>query len=252
MNHDPERHAAAYLEGDLDEDPRREFESHMLGCDRCWAEVASARRGRALAEALREPTPQKVRERLRAIAATTPGAVEEGMTAPGEAPHRFGKGGFGRTARARLLIAAAAAVVLIAPASLLLAGSGGEGAGDPLLAAVSVYRAGDEADAARAPSPPVRRIGSLTWRATTSEDLDGHPATLHRYADPGGAQVLLVSSTHRFPRAPGAQDVDGGPSWIAEVGDAALFCADKPGVSWLAIGATRQQALAAGRGIGLR
>lgn len=253
MNHDPERDAAAYIEGDLDGELRRDFESHMLRCDRCWAEVTSARRGRALAEALREPAPQSARERLRAVAATSPAAVAEGMTAPGATQRRPWAEAPRRAARTRVLLATAATVVVIAPATLFLGDSGGDGAADPLAAAASVYHAGGQAGGStQLPSPPTRRIGSLAWRGTAVQDLDGHPAILHRYADPAGRQVLLVSSAHRFPRAPGAEDVDGGPSWIAEVGDAVMFCADKPGVSWLAIGSTRQQALAAGRGIGLR
>jgi hypothetical protein len=57
MRHDPERMAAAYLAGELGRRQRERFEAHVLECDDCWREVGLGRRGRALAESMREVAP---------------------------------------------------------------------------------------------------------------------------------------------------------------------------------------------------
>src|ERR671910_740635 len=54
MRHEPERLAAAYLAGELGRRQRERFEAHMLACEECWQEVGLGRRGRALAESIRE------------------------------------------------------------------------------------------------------------------------------------------------------------------------------------------------------
>jgi anti-sigma factor RsiW len=72
MRHDPEARAAAYLGGELRRRQREQFETHLLGCDDCWGQVVLGRRGRAMAESLREVAPQRLRERLRATVEITP------------------------------------------------------------------------------------------------------------------------------------------------------------------------------------
>ncbi|HEV8165318.1 MAG TPA: zf-HC2 domain-containing protein, partial [Actinomycetota bacterium] len=54
MGHDPQRLAAAYLGGELSRHRRERVEAHLLECEACWGEVQAARRGRALAESVRE------------------------------------------------------------------------------------------------------------------------------------------------------------------------------------------------------
>jgi anti-sigma factor RsiW len=50
LKHDPERNAAAYLDGLLSGARRRMFERHILECEDCWREVDLGRKGRSVAE----------------------------------------------------------------------------------------------------------------------------------------------------------------------------------------------------------
>lgn len=240
MRHDPERLAAGYLGGELNRRRRERFETHMVGCDDCWREVTAARRGRTLAETLREVAPQQARERIRIVAATAPQTGPRGW----------------RGVRYLLITGSAVIVLLVAllvagGTVLLPPGPGRAGEPPPLAAAVAAYhKPGGDWTAAGA-TPPVPRIGALTWRGATTRDLGGQPATVHLYAD-AGHRLLVARSPQRFPNALHVEHVDGGPSWVATIDGTVMFCADRPGSSWLAIGETRDQVLAAGRTLGLR
>lgn len=239
--HDPERAAAAYLGGELTRRRRERFESHILGCDDCWREVTAGRRGRTLAETLREIAPQQARERIRAVAATVPEVGPRGW--PG--------------LRFPLVVSGVALVALLVAgvlAGMLLLWYGPAGATQPapLTAAVATYQQPDGGWSATAAAPPVSRIGGLTWRGASARELGGQPATVHLYADDAGRRLLVARSGQPFPDAAHVDPVDRGPSWVATVDGAVLFCADEPKSSWLAIGATREQVLAAGRALGLR
>lgn len=129
-------------------------------------------------------------------------------------------------------------------------GRGGQPA--PLTVAVATYQEPGDDWSTAGPAPPLPDIGDLTWRGATSRDLGGHPATVHLYADNAGHRLLVARSPQPFPDAAHLDRVDGGPSWIATIDGAVMFCADRPGSSWLAIGATRDQVLAAGHVLGLR
>ena len=76
VTHDPLT-AAAYLAGELTTAERTEFESHLLTCDECWAELDTARRGQAPVELAREQAPPQLRQRIRAaITRRRPGPCE--------------------------------------------------------------------------------------------------------------------------------------------------------------------------------
>jgi len=64
--HDPERHAAEYVTGELPARARRWFERHVLDCEDCWREVLLGRFGRQAAEDAWEPVPVGLRDRVRA------------------------------------------------------------------------------------------------------------------------------------------------------------------------------------------
>jgi anti-sigma factor RsiW len=64
--HDPERHAATYVSGELSGRRRRWFESHLLDCEDCWREVLIGRLGRRLASDVRDVAPVALRDRIRA------------------------------------------------------------------------------------------------------------------------------------------------------------------------------------------
>lgn len=238
MRHDPERLAAAYLGGELTRRRRERFESHMLGCDACWHEVTAARRGRNLAEALREVTPQRVRERIRGLAALTPQPP----------PRRMPGLGF------PLLLATGVvlAVLVVVGGAMLWRTPGQEAEPAPLTAAVAAYQQpGGDWNAASS-DPPVSEIGALTWRGMTSRSLGGQPVALHLYADNAGHRLLVARSPQPFPEAAHVDPIGGGPSWVATIDGTVIFCVDRPAASWLTVGETRAQVLAAGRALGLR
>lgn len=234
MRHDPERATAAYLAGDLGRRGRARFERHLLDCEDCWRETHAARTGRLLAESLREAAPPTVRERIRGIAALPPPEPAPSRTAPLWWPY--------------LLVATAAAVavllVLIAPWNMPTQPAS-------LTAATDLYRTGTPPATSTEGPPPARSIASYHWQGTTQRELAGLPATIHTYTDPAGQRLLVISSPHRFPRALDAREINPAPSWIATVDGATLLCADQPDISWLAVAATPDDALTAGRNLGL-
>lgn len=241
MRHDPERVAAAYLSGELSPGRRDRLESHMLECDACWREVSVGRRGRAIAEAQREVAPQRVRERVRGVAATV----------PDRQPRRW------PGLRLPLLVTASGLAVLLVALVTVLAWSDSDRRDQPVAIAdvVAAYRQAGGEWSANA-DPPARRIEGLSWRGSRTAVVGGQPATLHLYTDGdidgGGDRLLVVRSPRRFPQAAHAEPLNDGPNWIARSGGAVVFCADRAGFSWLAVGQSRARVLAAGDSLGLR
>ena len=239
MIHDPELAAAAYLDGELDAVTRGQFEAHMLDCTECWEQVALARRGRALAEALREPAPQRLRETARAIAA---------LPVPEPAPTRAASG---LTRRRLLMLGAAAAVTVAAPAAWMVANTGGHTGrhSDPLVAADAAFH--DAVADSPTGTPPVARIGELGWRGSTQLDLAGYHSTGYRYTGTGQGSVLLVSCGRAFPRPANAVDLPGGRGWVVSMAHCTIVCTEHGGASWLSIADTREAALHAATAAGL-
>lgn len=239
MKHDPERIAAAYLAGELTGRRKDGFEAHLLTCDDCWAEVRDGRRGRLLAESLRQVAPAQLRERVRAIAATEPASSPSRRRRP-------------MPPRLLVLGATAAAIATLLVISGLLLVPHQHDQPRPIAAAVAAY---ETAGPDRSPSgiePPITAIGSFTWQATSRRDLGGIHATLFRYADPAGRTLLIIRSPDPIPTADGARRLSSHTtSWTATVHHASLFCADQPGVSWLALAPDPTLVRAAGNALGL-
>jgi putative zinc finger protein len=230
MRHDPERMAAAYLAGELARRQRERFEAHILECDECWREVGLGRRGRALAESLREVAPQRLRERVRGTVAATPPAH--------------------RRARSPVVLAATVAVlVAVVAGGLLLAQRPAQP--PAIAAAVAGYRAGGPAWTGVATPPAARRLGDLQWRASGRGELAGLPVLAHSYQDAAGHRVVWLRAERRFPEAAGARLMPGGVTWIAEVDGVVVFCADRPAPS-LVVGQDRAEVLLAAQRLGLR
>jgi hypothetical protein len=226
MRHDPERMAAAYLAGELRQ--RERFEAHVLACDDCWREVGLGRRGRALAESIREVAPQRLRERVRATVAATP-------------PTRRGR-------RRGVLAATMAVLVAVVAGGLLLAQQPAQP--PAIAAAVAGYRAGGPAWAGAATPPPARWLGDLTWQASGRGEVAGLPVLAHTYQDAAGHRVVLLRAARLFPEAAGARPMPDGATWIAEVDGVVLFCADRPAPS-LVVGQDRAEVLLAAQRLGL-
>jgi hypothetical protein len=228
MRHDPERMAAAYLAGELGRRQRERFEAHILACEDCWREVGLGRRGRALAESMRQVAPQRLRERVRVTVAATP-------------PTRRGR-------RRGVLAATMVLLAAVVAGGLLVAQRPAQP--PAIAAAVAGYRAGVPAWTGAATPPSARRLGDLTWQASGRGELAGLPVLAHSYQDAAGHRVVLLQGDRLFPEAAGARPMPNGATWIAEVDGVVLFCADRPAPS-LVVGQDRAEVLLAAQRLGL-
>jgi hypothetical protein len=233
MGHDPERVAAAYLGGGLRRTQRERFERHLLDCEDCWAEVQAGRRGRALAESVREVAPQHLRERVRATIEATPAR-----------PRRW-------RVRPPALLAAALVLAAVVAGGLLVTRAQ-QPQPPPIAAAVAAYQAGGATWSGTATAPPAWRLGDLVWRGSGRGVVGGLPVVAHTYQDAAGHRVVLLRAEDRsFPEAVGARHAAAGETWVAEVGGVVLFCADRPWPS-LVVGQDEAEVLLAADQLGLR
>lgn len=230
MGHDPQRLAAAYLGGELSRRRRERVEAHLLECEACWGEVQAARRGRALAESVREVAPHDLRDRVRATVELVPAGRR-----------RWPVGWAG--------LAAAVTVAAVLVGGLLVAGR------QPtqpaaIAAVVASYREGGATWRGPADPPRIRQLGDLRWRGSGRGTLGGLPVVAHTYQDPAGDRVVLLQAYRSFPTAVGAHHPAGSDTWITEVDGVVLFCADRPAPS-LVVGQDRAKVLVAAARLGL-
>jgi hypothetical protein len=230
MGHDPQRAAAAYLGGELGRRQRERFQAHLLECEDCWREVQAARRGRALAESVREVAPHDLRDRVRATIEATPAGRRRWAV------------------RWAGLAAAATLAALVAGGLLVAERQPAQPA--PIAAAVASYQTGAWAWSGRAGPPPVRQLGELRWHGSGRSTLGGMPVVAHTYQDAAGHRVVLLQADRSFPTAVGAHHPAGSDAWVTEVDGVVLFCADRPTPS-LVVGQDRVQVLLAAARLGL-
>jgi Putative zinc-finger len=230
MGHDPQRLAAAYLGAELSRRQRERFQAHLLECEACWGEVQAARRGRALAESVREVAPHHLRERIRATVEMVPA-------------------GRRRWAVGWTALAAAVAVAAVLAGGLLVAGRQPPQPAT-IAAAVASYRQGGATWHGPADPPRIRQLGDLRWRGSGRGTLGGLPVVAHTYQNPAGDRVVLLQADRSFPTAVGAHHPAGSDTWITEVEGVVLFCADRPAPS-LVVGQDRTKVLVAAARLGL-
>ena len=211
MGHDPQRLAAAYLGGELSRRRRERVEAHLLECEDCWEEVQAARRGRALAELVREVAPHDLRDRIRATVEVDPA---------GRRRRAVGWAG----------LAAAVCVAAVLVGGLLVTGRQPTQPAT-IAAAVASYREGGATWRGPADPPRIRQLGDLRWRGSGRGTLGGLPVLAHTYQDPAGHRVVLLQADRSFPTAVGAHHPAGSDTWISEVDGVVLFCADRPAPS---------------------
>jgi len=165
MAHDDPR-VVSYLAGDLDAAGAEAFEGHLVDCDDCWRAAGADRRGRALAESLRELAPPSIRDRVRM-------SVEAGSPKTSPSRRRRGVGA--------VIVALAATLV----AAGVLARLGGGAPADPVAAVLH---------AAAAPPASGSVVVGGERVELTREVLDGRVVTVGRSAAsfpmPVGARVL--------------------------------------------------------------
>jgi hypothetical protein len=221
MGHDPEADAARYLGGQMSARRRAQFSQHLLDCDACWQEVATAQEGRRQLEAVRTVAPAHLRDRVRALAQAVEAPV--GTASRRRVP---------ALPRLRPALAAAAAVVVLAAGVLTATSFVDRNPGDPaaLRAAVADFQArtlpGREMPATAAPD-----LSALDLRPVGAGggEYDGLDVDGYVYRDDVGRWLVLYLSQGPFPTAPGAEPLAGpdGP-WIAHRGDAVVLCARFP------------------------
>jgi hypothetical protein len=241
MAHDPAGLAATYLAGELGRRQRDRYERHLLECEHCWREVQTARRGRALAESIREVTPQRLRERVRATVETAPANGRPWRRWPGAITRPPG--------RRRVLAAGVALVALLALAAGGLLDRVGPAQPEAIAAAVARYQAGDRW-APTAARPPARRLGDLELRRSGQGRLGELPVVAFVYQDQAGHRVTLLRASRSFPTAAGARHQPTAAMWLAEVDQVVVLCADRPWPSLL-VGQDRAEVLLAANRLGL-
>jgi hypothetical protein len=192
--------------------------------------VRLGRRGRALAESMRQVAPQRLRERVRATVAATPPTRRHGRL----------PGVLAATTMAVIAAVVAGGLLLVQRPTQPPA----------IAAAVASYRTGVPAWVGAATPPAVRRLGDLQWRASGRGEVAGLPVLAHTYQDAAGHRVVLLRADQRFPQAADARLMPGGVTWMAEVDGVVVFCADRPAPS-LVVGQDRAEVLLAAQRLGL-
>jgi hypothetical protein len=221
--------AAWILGGEFRRRRRERFQAHLLEWEACWGEVQAARRGRALAESVREVALHHLRDRIRAtvevVRLAVVGGRSGGLASPPSPSPRCSPAASWSPAGSRPS----------RPRSP-----------PPSPATGRVARAG----AAR---PTPHASGSWVTYA------GGARAAAHwaicqwcpHLPGPAGDRVVLLQADRSFPTAVGAHHPAGSGTWMSEVEGVVLFCADRPAPS-LVVGRDRAKVLVAAARLGLR
>jgi hypothetical protein len=182
----------AYLSGELPGADRDVFEAHLLTCDRCWADVDTARRGRSLATQARETTPEPLRQRVyAAVAAARPAR---------------------RRPRTRVAVAAAVALLAAVTAAVVVRAFGPADQPLPIAVAVAGYR-DDRLPGSAIPQRGGPDLSALRLAGTgaSAGRLAGQPVTGYAYRDDTGRRLLIYLSDRPFPM-PAQADHPNGPA----------------------------------------
>ncbi len=169
--HDDPR-LVGYLAGELALADNERFEAHLVGCDSCWSAVSQDRRGRALAESLRELAPAALRDRVR-MEVEASGPMPATVVRSGRRRHRRG--------------AAAALALLALVGAATWASTLDRHPAEPAAVAAVVHAAHD-------PTPPASMVVRGRTVALIRDSLDGRQVTLavseEPFAMPAAARTL--------------------------------------------------------------
>jgi anti-sigma factor RsiW len=221
MIHDAEETAARYLGGQMSGRRRARFSQHLLDCDECWQEVATAQEGRRLLEATRTVAPAHLRDRVRAL------AQAEGQPTATSRRRRLSLPQLTPALVLSLVVVLLAAGGVLTTTSLL-----DRGPSDPpaVTAAVADFASrelpGRQLPAAAAPDLSALR---LTPVGAGGGVYDGLAVDGYAYRDAAGRRLVLYLSDEAFPTAVGAEPLDGpdGP-WVVRRGGVVVLCARSP------------------------
>lgn len=216
MDHDPERWAAAYLEG-MAAQERAAFEEHLLACEACWREVRLARAGRALAEGLADRAPAGLRDTIRA--SVTAAAAEQ-------------RRGTSRLGRPRALAAVAVVVVLLGTLALWRpwqhqSGPAMAAGGSTVAEAVARFR-DDQLPGTAIPAQRAPDLGRLGLRLAGAAEgtIEGVDVTVFAYRDRTGSRLDVYRSAQSIPETGEAHEVGGTDedAWRSSVGGITVIC----------------------------
>jgi hypothetical protein len=220
MTHDSEQLAAVWLGGGMRRRARLRYEIHLLDCEACWHEVTQARRGRSLAEGVRDVAPPALREGIRTAIAT----IAAGNRAQ-QVPlftHR-------RTVAAITTVA----VVTVALLGALRPWDSSQGpsdhgvSGEPVLADVVASYRNAQLPGTAIPghsAPDLSRVG-LQLVGAAAGRFDGAAISGFAYRDVVGDRVTLYIGSTSFEEATDAHELAGPEgAWTAVVGGVNILC----------------------------
>jgi len=220
-----DRLLTAFLAGDLDPVGARQWDEHLLECERCWRAVREDRAGRQAAQMLRQPAPPELADRVAFAVEMAAAAGPAAWRRPRPAARARRPGRYGRWLRWRLAGAGVLAVGLAVAVVMALLPGGHRADGVPAaVAAVAQYAqaippvAGDHRS-----YPGVRAVPVEVGRPVTV--TAGGQRILLRTWRLGGAEAVVAVSDHPFPMPARAQRVSsGGMAWSARLGRLGLYC----------------------------
>jgi hypothetical protein len=217
-----DRLLAAFLAGELDPAAARRWDEHLLECEACWRAVREDRAGRQAAQALRQPAPPGLADRVAF-------AVEVAAAGRTAAPRRTGQGiRSGRRGRhdRRLhwRLAGAGAVAAGLAITLLVAlPPGGHQAGSVPAAVAAVARYAQAIPPPTGEQHPQRAAPVQVGRPVTV--TAGGQRMVLRTWRLGGAEAVVAVSGRPFPMPAHARGISGrGMAWSARLGRLGLYC----------------------------
>jgi anti-sigma factor RsiW len=220
-----DRLLTAFLAGDLDSAEARQWDEHLLECERCWRAVREDRAGRRAAQVLRRPAPPGLADRVAFAVevAAAARAAEQRQSRPPARSRRPGRHG----RRSRWLLTGAGLLAAGVAVTLMMAVlPGGHQAGSVPAAVAAVARYAQEI------LPPARDQHSYSGGRATPVEV-GRPVTVTaggqrivlRTWRLGGTEAVVAVSGRPFPVPAQARGVaGGGMAWSVRLGRLGLYC----------------------------
>jgi len=214
---------AAFLAGHLDPAAARHWDEHLLECERCWRAAREDRAGRQAAQALRQPVPPGLADRV-AFAVEVAAAASAGAerrprpAARSRPPGRHGRRRRWRLAGAGILAAGLAVSLTIT----LFPGEHRTGNVPAAVAAVARYAQGLPARGQHSPSGG--SPGAVEVGRPVTVTAGGQRIVLRTWRL-GRAEAVVAVSGRPFPMPARARGLPGrGMAWSARLGKLGLYC----------------------------
>jgi anti-sigma factor RsiW len=219
-----EHRTLLFLAGELDAEDRASFDRHLLECEACWRAVTEDRRGRTLAEALREPAPNGLADRIRLATETRQvGATPAPSTVAAPARRRWAHGRVAVAAGVLLVGAAAGAGTTFALTARSARTPAASAAGTSSMAATMTAVHLGHALPMHIDGPPVRE--PTTLGTAVSMTVAGVQLSVTYYRV-GTGEALVVESHQRFAMPSGGTPGHHAGAWTAQLEGLTVWCAN--------------------------